>query len=59
MAITSDMGIVLDEEILSETYVPPTISAREPHIKELKECVSPALRGMKPMSAWWRKGSAT
>jgi cell division control protein 6 len=52
MALASEVGIVLNADILSETYVPPTIPAREPHIEELKGCMSPALKGQKPLSAW-------
>lgn len=52
MSFNSDFEIILDGDVLSETWVPPTIPAREPHLRELERCVSPAVRGEKPLSAW-------
>jgi cell division control protein 6 len=52
MTFDNDLGIVVSQDILTETYVPPTIPAREPHIEELKRCVSPAMHRQKRMSAW-------
>jgi cell division control protein 6 len=59
MAINSEFEILLDEEILSETHVPTAIPAREPQIKELQSCISPALKGQKPLSAWLHGGPGT
>jgi cell division control protein 6 len=52
MADNPGLGIVLDHEILSETYVPPVIRAGEQHISEIRRCLSPALMGQKPMTVW-------
>jgi cell division control protein 6 len=52
MAFNSEFEIVLNGDMLLERHMPPTIPAREAQIKELQRCISPALKGQKPMCAW-------
>jgi len=45
-------SIVKNPDLLSETYIPPDIPAREPQIKELTFCLAPALKKKKPIHSW-------
>lgn len=45
-------SIVRNPNLLEETYVPPHIPAREPHITELTCCLKPAMKKRKPTHAW-------
>ncbi|MBU0515441.1 MAG: AAA family ATPase [Proteobacteria bacterium] len=42
----------MDKEVLSESYMPETIIAKDSQIKELQGCISPTLQGQKPMNVW-------
>lgn len=44
--------IVTNPDLLDEYYIPPDIPAREPQIKELTDCLAPALKKKKPVHAW-------
>lgn len=52
MRMISERGVIANPDILSETYVPPDVPGREPQIRELAECLSPAARRRKPIHAW-------
>jgi cell division control protein 6 len=52
MAFDSKFEIVLNGDWLREDYLPAIIPARESHMRELQRCVSPALKGQKPLNAW-------
>lgn len=52
MRMIEEPTIVTNPDLLSETYIPPNIPAREPQISELTFCLSPALKKKKPMHAW-------
>ena len=47
-----EANVVVNPDILNETYVPPLIPGREPQIQELTHCLSPALRKKKPLHSW-------
>ena len=47
-----EITIVINPDLLSESYIPPDIPARESQIKELTFCLSPALKKKKPIHAW-------
>jgi orc1/cdc6 family replication initiation protein len=44
--------IVTDREVLSESYIPSIIHARDKQIQELNLCLSPAIEHKKPIHAW-------
>ena len=44
--------IVTDREVLSESYVPSIVHARETQIQELTSCLFPAFEHKKPVHAW-------
>ncbi len=45
-------GIVLEKNVLSESYMPTNIIAKQTHIKEIRSCLSPAVTGQKPLNTW-------
>ena len=47
-----EFSIVRNPDLLNETYIPPHIPAREPHINELTFCLKPAAQKKKPTHAW-------
>ncbi len=50
--MTEEFSIVRNPDLLNETYIPPHIPAREPHINELTFCLRPAAQNKKPTHAW-------
>ena len=52
MSYRQEYGIIASPDILTEEHVPPNIPGREPQIKELQLCLSPASKRNKPFHAW-------
>jgi cell division control protein 6 len=50
--MNEEFSIVKNPDLLKETYIPPRIPAREPHIAELACCLKPATSRRKPTHAW-------
>lgn len=52
MRMVEDLVIFTNLDLLNETYIPPDIPAREQQIKELIDCLAPALKKKKPVHVW-------
>ena len=48
----NDSCIIINEDILDETYIPADIPSRSKQINELTFCLDPATKNRKPMHAW-------
>ncbi len=48
----NEYGIIVRPEVLDEDFVPDALIARDKQIQELKFCLTPALRGRRPLNAW-------
>lgn len=47
-----DHAIVRDSDLLNENYAISNISSREAQMRKLTRCLSPAMKGKKPVHAW-------
>lgn len=52
MVFDYENEIILDSDALEESYLPASIPGRDSHIREILKCVSPAIKGQKPLCAW-------
>lgn len=59
MRMIEEPTIVKNPDLLNESYIPADIPAREPHIKELSNCLASALKKKKPVHAWLHGKSGT
>lgn len=50
--MAGERSIIVNPEILNETYILANIPARETHAEELLHCLRPAFEKKKPMHAW-------
>jgi len=52
MRMIKELSIVKNPDLLDETYIPANVPVRESHIRELANCLMPALKNKKPVHAW-------